>query len=200
MRTCPSPFSPHEVCHFHGSRAMVLQLICFVTGRFPDMRSPTNKRKCCRPPKSCLIWQRRADFQARGQSLSRKANKRISCRSVLPYARYCPTGESAAISVFSSTPSRCARKNQGNRLLLIKRRKIHPGRWLVLPCRFDPRWPSLAPYHCPSYQSNHVRGPGCSSKNHAPDASVAWKHTCCPTSPTGTTLYSFRENPYSARP
>jgi len=41
MRTCPSPFSLHEVFHFQSSRAMVLQLICFVTGRFNDMRSPT---------------------------------------------------------------------------------------------------------------------------------------------------------------
>jgi len=45
-RTCPSLFSLHEVFHFHGSRAMVLQLICFVTGRFHDMRSPTG----CVPP------------------------------------------------------------------------------------------------------------------------------------------------------
>jgi single-strand DNA-binding protein len=43
MRKCPSPFSLHEVFHFHGSRAMVLQLICFVAGRFHDMRSPTAK-------------------------------------------------------------------------------------------------------------------------------------------------------------
>jgi len=41
MRKCPSPFSLHEVFHFHGSRAMVLQPICFVAGRFHDMRSPT---------------------------------------------------------------------------------------------------------------------------------------------------------------
>jgi hypothetical protein len=41
MRTCPSLFSRHEAFHFHGWRAMVLQLICFVTGRFHDMRTPT---------------------------------------------------------------------------------------------------------------------------------------------------------------
>jgi hypothetical protein len=41
MRTCPSPFSLHEAFHFHGSRAMVLQVICFATGHSHDMRSPT---------------------------------------------------------------------------------------------------------------------------------------------------------------
>jgi hypothetical protein len=45
MRTCPSPFSLHEVFHFHDSRAMVLQLICFVTGHFHHMRSHTNLRR-----------------------------------------------------------------------------------------------------------------------------------------------------------
>lgn len=87
MRTCPSPFSRHEDFHFHGWRAMVLQLICFVTSRSHDMRSPTKKATAAPEAAPCKV------------SLCPLKSRDLKSPTVAPVVSWLPSLTSLAIGL-----------------------------------------------------------------------------------------------------